>query len=242
MTPRLAQLYETLELGPIWTLRAQNAPGARIDSQDPAHESGAVKRLDTSIGQLDWEALAEQVAGCQRCRLCETRKQTVFGVGPRSARVMIVGEAPGQEEDLRGEPFVGQAGRLLDNMLAAVDLTRAQQVYIANVLKCRPPGNRNPEPAEVQACEPYLKRQLELLAPDLIIVMGRFAAQTLVGSDASIASLRGKRHDYALGNRTIPMIVTYHPAYLLRNLPDKAKAWSDLLLARRLLADQSAPT
>jgi uracil-DNA glycosylase len=159
----------------------------------------------------------------------------VFGVGPRDARLMVIGEAPGQEEDSIGEPFVGQAGKLLDNMLAAIGLNRQQHVFIANVLKCRPPGNRNPEPAEVASCEPYLNRQIALVAPDLIVVMGRFAAHTLLRTEASIASLRGRVHPYQLGDRTLPLVVTYHPAYLLRNLPDKAKAWTDLLVARSLL-------
>jgi DNA polymerase len=145
---------------------------------------------------------------------------------------MLVGEAPGAEEDRIGEPFVGQAGKLLDNMLAAVALSRGRNVYIANVLKCRPPGNRNPEPDEVEKCAPYLLRQIGLIKPKLIVAMGRFAAQTLLGTDATIASLRGKVHRYA----GVPLIVTYHPAYLLRNLPDKAKAWADLLFAAKIIS------
>lgn len=193
--------------------------------------------IGLSDTELDWDALESRVRTCERCGLCRSRKQTVFGVGAKNARLMIVGEAPGQEEDLRGEPFVGQAGKLLDNMLAAVGLNREQHVFIANVLKCRPPGNRNPEPEEVASCSPYLRRQVELLRPDLILVMGRFAAQTLVGTDASIASLRGRKHQYTMPDRQVPMIVTYHPAYLLRNLPDKAKAWTDLLLVARLMGE-----
>ena len=141
---------------------------------------------------------------------------------------MMVGEAPGAEEDARGEPFVGQAGRLLDSMLAAVGLKRGANVYIANVLKCRPPGNRNPEPFEVGQCSPHLVRQIALIRPKLILAMGRFAAQTLLGTDASIASLRGRLFQY----QGVPLIVSYHPAYLLRTLPDKAKAWEDLCFAR----------
>jgi DNA polymerase len=144
---------------------------------------------------------------------------------------MIVGEAPGAEEDARGEPFVGQAGRLLNNMLAAVGVAR-DQVYIANVLKCRPPGNRNPEPTEVAQCSPYLHQQIALLRPQLILVLGRFAAQSLLETDASIASLRGRVLRVKSGDTTIPAVVSYHPAYLLRNLPDKAKSWADLQLAR----------
>jgi DNA polymerase len=152
---------------------------------------------------------------------------------------MLVGEAPGAEEDARGEPFVGQAGRLLDNMLAAVGLTREgsspASVYIANVLKCRPPGNRNPAPDEVACCEPYLLRQIALVQPRLILVMGRFAAQSLLGTDASIASLRGRVHTIEVAGRRVAVVVTYHPAYLLRNLADKAKSWADLCLAREVV-------
>ena len=156
----------------------------------------------------------------------------MFGVGDEQADWLLVGEAPGAEEDRLGEPFVGQAGRLLDNMLAAIGLSRGENVYICNVLKCRPPGNRNPEPDEVAKCTPHLLRQIELIQPKLIIAMGRFAAQTLLGTDATIASLRGRVHRYA----GVPLIVTYHPAYLLRNLPDKSKAWADLVFARRTIA------
>jgi DNA polymerase len=152
----------------------------------------------------------------------------VPGVGDRDADWLFVGEAPGADEDARGEPFVGQAGRLLDRMLAAVGLSRTDNVYIANVLKCRPPGNRNPEPFEVAQCSPHLLRQIGLVRPKLIVAMGRFAAQTLLGTDASIASLRGRRFEY----QGVPLVVSYHPAYLLRNLPDKAKAWEDLCFAR----------
>ena len=168
------------------------------------------------------------VAGCAACALASGRKNTVFGVGDEKADWMIIGEAPGAEEDARGEPFVGQAGRLLDAMLAALEMRREANIYIANVLKCRPPANRNPEPLEVAQCSPHLLRQVALIQPKLIILMGRFAAQTLLGTDASIASMRGRLHQY----QGTPAIVTYHPAYLLRNLPDKAKAWQDLLFAR----------
>ncbi|ALS62132.1 hypothetical protein AT302_22425 [Pandoraea norimbergensis] len=181
-----------------------------------------------AVETLDWEALTERVANCQLCGLCEKRTQTVFGVGDREADWLLVGEAPGQQEDLQGEPFVGQAGKLLDNMLRASALKRGENVYIANVLKCRPPGNRDPEADEVASCEPYLKRQVALLKPRVIVVMGRFAAQSILRTQASIASLRGRVHEY----EGVPVIVTYHPAYLLRSLPDKAKAWTDWCLAR----------
>jgi len=180
------------------------------------------------VATLDWDALAARVAGCERCRLCEKRTQTVFGVGDRNADWMLIGEAPGENEDRQGEPFVGQAGKLLDNMLRSLALARGENVYIANVLKCRPPGNRNPEPEEVARCEPYLQRQVALVKPKLIVALGRFAAQSLLKTDASISSLRGRVHTY----EGVPVIVTYHPAYLLRSLHDKAKAWQDLCLAR----------
>jgi DNA polymerase len=180
------------------------------------------------VASLDWDALVERVAGCERCRLCEKRTQTVFGVGDRHADWMLIGEAPGENEDRQGEPFVGQAGKLLDNMLRSLSLARGANVYIANVLKCRPPGNRNPEPEEVARCEPYLQRQVALVKPKLIVALGRFAAQSLLKTDASISSLRGRVHAY----EGVPVIVTYHPAYLLRSLHDKGKAWQDLCLAR----------
>ena len=159
----------------------------------------------------------------------------MFGVGDTQADWLIVGEAPGENEDLQGEPFVGQAGKLLDNMLKALGLDRRQNVYIANVLKCRPPGNRNPEPQEVAQCEPFLRRQVQLLQPRIILAMGRFAVQSLLGSSEPIGKLRGRRHEY-MG---VPVVVTYHPAYLLRNLPDKAKAWADLCLANELVNAQA---
>ena len=183
---------------------------------------------------MDWAELRAAVAACQACGLRKGCTQTVFGVGDEQADWMLVGEAPGAEEDARGEPFVGQAGRLLDNMLAAIALKRGENVYICNVLKCRPPGNRNPEPFEVEQCSPHLLRQLALIKPKLIVAMGRFAAQTLLGTDATIASLRGKVHRYA----GVPLVVTYHPAYLLRNLPDKSKAWADLLFAAQTIENR----
>ncbi|CAJ7787892.1 phage SPO1 DNA polymerase domain-containing protein [Burkholderia pseudomallei] len=180
-----------------------------------------------SVAELGWDELRARVADCERCRLCEKRTNTVFGVGDEHADWMLVGEAPGENEDKQGEPFVGQAGKLLDNMLRALALKRGENVYIANVIKCRPPGNRNPEPDEVARCEPYLQRQVALVKPKLIVALGRFAAQTLLKTDGSIASMRGRVHQY----EGVPVIVTYHPAYLLRSLQDKAKAWSDLCLA-----------
>jgi DNA polymerase len=164
--------------------------------------------------------------------LCQQRKQAVFGVGFESAPWLFVGEGPGADEDAQGEPFVGQAGRLLDSMLAAIGCQRGRDVYIANVVKCRPPGNRTPTHEEALACAPFLDRQIELIAPKLIVALGKTAATRLLGTEASLASLRGKVHRY----RDIPVVVTYHPAYLLRSLPEKAKAWEDLVFARRTLA------
>jgi uracil-DNA glycosylase len=194
---------------------------------DPAPAAQS-RRAETPVAALDWDALAARVSDCTLCRLCEKRTNTVFGVGDREADWMLIGEAPGENEDKQGEPFVGQAGKLLDNMLQSLSLKRGDNVYIANVIKCRPPGNRNPEPDEVASCEPYLQRQVALVKPKLIVALGRFAAQTLLKSDASIASLRGRVHAY----EGVPVIVTYHPAYLLRSLQDKSKAWADLCLAR----------
>ena len=178
------------------------------------------------IARLSMDELKAEVKACSACGLCKSRTQTVFGVGDESADWMIVGEAPGAEEDARGEPFVGQAGQLLDNMLAAIGLARGKNVYIANVLKCRPPGNRNPEAAEVALCSPLLARQIQLVQPRLVIAMGRFAAQTLLNSDASIASMRGKLYRY----QGVATIVTYHPAYLLRSYTpaNRRAVWSDL--------------
>jgi uracil-DNA glycosylase family 4 len=189
-----------------------------------------------NVDTLGWPELREFVAGCTACKLCTGRKQTVFGVGNERAHWMIVGEAPGEQEDQQGEPFVGKSGQLLDNMLRAVGLTRSEapaeaQVYIANTVKCRPPGNRNPEPAELAQCEPYLIRQIALVQPRIILAMGRFAVQSLLRSTEPIGRLRGRVHQY----QGVPLVVTYHPAYLLRNPEDKARAWDDLCLAREAL-------
>ena len=190
------------------------------------------------VADMDWPALREAVHSCQACGLCQGRTQTVFGVGAERADWMVVGEAPGEQEDLRGEPFVGPAGQLLDAMLRAVGKDRQapageQAVFIANVLKCRPPGNRNPAPEEVAQCEPYLRRQVELVQPRLILALGRFAVQALLNTSEPIGRLRQQVHRY----QGVPVVVSYHPAYLLRNLPDKAKAWDDLVLAMRVASE-----
>ncbi len=195
----------------------------------------ALTRSIDGVAAMDWPALRDAVANCRACALCDSRRQTVFGVGHPQAHWMVVGEAPGEQEDLSGEPFVGAAGQLLDRMLAALNLSRtddgpappSRRVYIANTLKCRPPRNRNPLAEELAQCEPYLVRQIELLRPRLILAMGRFAVQSLLRSDEPVGRLRGRVHRY----QGVPLVVTYHPAYLLRNLPDKAKAWEDLCLA-----------
>ena len=239
LDPDRARSWHRLGIGPLWLVR--DAPATREETPVPApvREETRAQR----IGRMDWQELRSAVAACTACALCKTRKQTVFGVGFSAAHWMLVGEAPGAEEDQRGEPFVGQAGRLLDNMLAAAGLTRAGEtehsVYIANVLKCRPPGNRNPEPSEVELCEPFLLRQVELVRPRVVVVMGRFAAQSLLRTDATVASLRGRAHHIDVAGRRVPIVVTYHPAYLLRNLADKAKSWADLCLAREIY-DRSA--
>jgi len=226
---RLDVLSE-LGLVPLWRRRGMAPePDATVEAS-PA-PGGPDTRL-ARIATLTWDGFARDVDACTACGLCRSRNKSVPGVGDTRADWLLVGEAPGAEEDAKGEPFVGQAGRLLDNMLAALGLARGHNVYIANVLKCRPPSNRTPTPLEADACRPYLDRQIELLAPKLVVALGKSAATTLLNVDASIASLRGRVHRY----RGVPLIVTYHPAYLLRNLPDKAKAWEDLVLARRTMA------
>lgn len=207
------------------------------DFEEPAppfvaepQRTAAVPDREAAIAAMEWPALDAAVAGCTACGLCKTRTNTVFGVGDRQAEWMLVGEAPGENEDLQGEPFVGQAGKLLDNMLGSLGLARGRNVFIANVLKCRPPDNRNPEPAEVEQCEPFLRRQIALVRPKVIVVLGRFAAQSLLRTTTPIGKLRGTVHRY----EGIPVVVTYHPAYLLRTLTDKARAWEDLCLAREI--------
>jgi len=242
------EILRELKLAPEWRLRGGGSPGqdshpvsAPGEAGEPAAapegpgslrivsaEDPAARRA--RIAGLDWDAFDADVAACTACGLCRSRNKAVPGVGDRHAEWLFVGEGPGAEEDAKGEPFVGQAGRLLDNMLAALGMRRGQNVYIANVVKCRPPNNRTPEPAEAEACRPYLERQIALIRPRLIVALGKSAASLLLKTDATIASLRGRRHRYG----ETPLVVTYHPAYLLRSLPDKAKAWEDLLFARRV--------
>jgi len=245
----VAARYDILrELGllPLWRLRAVSAGVAETRDFVSSYVAEATATFNVvaprpsreppvdrvqHIAALEWPEFAADVAACTACGLCRTRNKAVPGVGDVHAQWLFVGEAPGAEEDARGEPFVGQAGRLLDNMLVALGMKRGENVYIANVLKCRPPGNRTPSPLEVESCRPYLDRQIALIRPTLIVALGKSAATTLLNVDATIASLRGRVHRY----QGVPLIVTYHPAYLLRNLPDKAKAWEDLCLARATL-------
>ncbi|MEO7128300.1 MAG: uracil-DNA glycosylase [Rhodoferax sp.] len=240
-TSRMAVAAETAE-----SIAAIEEP-ERVEAlkRSKNQETPALQPLSPGIDSMDWSALQAAVAGCRACKLCEGRHNTVFGVGqaPQTpgqaphADWLIVGEAPGEREDLAGEPFVGPAGKLLDNMLKAIGLDRHTNVFIANVVKCRPPGNRNPEPEEVAQCAPYLRRQIELLAPKIILAMGRFAVNSLLQETVPevhklpLGKLRGQVHRY----RGVPVIATYHPAYLLRNLPDKSKAWADLCLALEVM-------
>ncbi|MBK7423884.1 MAG: uracil-DNA glycosylase [Propionivibrio sp.] len=247
------QMLDEMGLSPQWTLRDQPAvvcgeasargitsaaspaprPTPSVETQDSFVES-APERAQHIAG-LGWDQLRQSIAECRACGLCAQRKQTVPGVGDERADWLFIGEGPGAEEDARGEPFVGVAGKLLDAMLAAIELKRGENVYIANAVKCRPPGNRTPEAAEMAACAPYLKRQIALIAPRLIVLLGRAAVHALLGEVGSLASLRGKPLAYRDGKNEIPVIVTYHPAYLLRTLSDKAKAWEDLCRARALM-------
>jgi uracil-DNA glycosylase family 4 len=241
--PELAQATASVASAATAAVHAEPAtrPPAVARPAAPANQVAPVSvqaRPDAAIAAMDWPTLRDAVAGCRACALCDSRRQTVFGTGHPQARWLVVGEAPGEQEDETGEPFVGAAGQLLDRMLAALQLTRAtdgpqppeQRVYIANTLKCRPPRNRNPLPEESAQCEPYLVRQIELLQPRIILALGRFAVQSLLRSDEPIGRLRGQVHRY----QGVPLVVTYHPAYLLRTLTDKAKAWEDLCLAAQV--------
>lgn len=226
------QVLKELGIAPVWRLRQQPASAASAMT-----ETGGDDRR-SRILQMDWAQLKEAVANCTGCELHKTRTQGVPGVGDESADWLVIGEAPGADEDAQGEPFVGQAGRLLDAMLASIGLARGKKVYIGNVVKCRPPGNRTPEPEETTACFPYLRRQIELIRPKLIVALGKPAAETLLGAEVKVGAARGRLFDY----RGIPLIVTYHPAYLLRNLSDKAKAWEDLCFARRTMEARDSAT
>ncbi len=230
MSPEQRQRYLDAMGIQRWVLRdaltaadAHGEPRQPVQAEAPAPDGTAVP---------GWDELAEQVRTCTRCaELAAGRTRTVFGVGDRQADWLFIGEAPGADEDRQGEPFVGRAGQLLDNMLFALGLKRGQGVYIANILKCRPPGNRDPRPEESRACREYLDRQIGLIRPSVIVALGRVAAQNLLATDEPLARLRGRALDY----RDTPLVVTYHPAYLLRKPADKRKVWEDLRLARRVM-------
>lgn len=221
MTLAREHRLNAMGLWPIW--RRRNMAAA---------DAASLQDLTTAD---DWTVLEEEIRTCTRCPLHTTRQNAVPGVGDRQADWLIVGEAPGAEEDKQGEPFVGQAGHLLDAMLAAIGLRRGEKVYIANILKSRPPANRDPAPDEIIACLPYLERQIALIQPRIILALGRFAAQTLLGTDTPVGRLRGQVHTY----QGVPLIVTYHPAYLLRTPIDKGRAWADLLLAQKQIQRQT---
>ncbi|HXR53199.1 MAG TPA: uracil-DNA glycosylase [Steroidobacteraceae bacterium] len=203
----------------------------------PAPTPAWAQPVHSVCGTDSWDIVGGEVAGCLRCPLHQTRTNTVFGVGDRQADWLVVGEAPGAEEDKQGEPFVGRAGGLLNSMLRGIGLAR-EQVFIANVLKCRPPANRDPRPEEVAQCLPYLERQIGLLQPKIMLAVGRIAAQNLLATDTPIGKLRG--HVHRFGAAGIPLVVTYHPAYLLRSPTEKRKAWEDLKFARRVAAGANA--
>ena len=206
------------------------------DATEP-EASASVDKLQDAVAAdgLDWDELQQCVSACTRCELSESRTQSVFGIGNRSADWMIVGEAPGAEEDRRGEPFVGRAGKMLDEMLRAIGESR-NSVFIANILKCRPPNNRDPLAEESAACRDYLERQIALLEPKIVLAVGKIAAQNLLGSDEPVGRMRGRAHDL----NGIPLVVTYHPAYLLRSPSQKRKSWSDLCLASRLVEEAAS--
>lgn len=249
MNVRDEHVLRELNLYPLWVRR--NMPAQEEDivfeveaptvvnsespsfpkSETPATIAQPVEDVH-GVDSLDWPALKETVRGCEACQLRAGCSQTVFGVGDEQADWLFVGEGPGADEDAQGEPFVGQAGKLLDNMLFSIGLKRGENVYIANVVKCRPPNNRNPEADEIAACMPYLRRQVALIRPRVIIALGKIAATSLLGRDATLGSLRGTLHDY----HGTPLIITYHPAYLLRSPAEKAKAWQDLKSAVALMS------
>lgn len=222
-----ADMLCELGLSPVWVLRQNTVKPAADDSTATAPPPPREK----TVQRMDWTILQQTAEQCALCGLQKTRRKVVFGVGDRQAPVMFIGEGPGAEEDKQGEPFVGRAGKLLDMMLHAIALNRRQDAYIANIIKCRPPDNRNPTPEEARACLPYLQRQIALVKPRLLVALGKIAASHLLQTETSISQLRQKIHDYD----GIPLIVTYHPAYLLRSPLEKRKSWDDLRFARKLL-------
>jgi uracil-DNA glycosylase len=233
MNPALRHDYLAALGLKTWVARGKSAPAVAADAV--ASRDAAVPRDPAAAREagVDWPELRARVAACTRCALCNTRTQTVFGVGNQQAEWLIVGEAPGADEDRQGEPFVGRAGQLLNSMLHAIGLAR-EQVYIANVLKCRPPGNRDPTPGEAAECLPYLEQQIALLKPKLMLAVGRIAAQNLLRTSVTLGRLRLQVHRFGLSQ--VPLVVTYHPGYLLRTPTDKRKAWEDLKFAREVCA------
>jgi DNA polymerase len=235
MNNRRRQILKELNLLPLWQLKSDSSKrnevfelqSTELGNSSFSPDIARDPQQSQEVHLMNWGQLKLAVSHCTACPLSQTRTQTVFGVGDENADWLLVGEGPGAREDATGEPFVGQAGKLLDQMLAAIRLKRGQQVYITNIVKCRPPNNRNPSSHEARQCEPYLTRQIALIRPKLIVALGKVAAHNLLKCDDSISSLRGKVHDYS----GIPLIVTYHPAYLLRSLPEKAKTWKDLCFA-----------
>lgn len=238
---RRARYLKALGVEP-WRLRAADpqpaaAAAPAVSSVAPVPAAAPVAPPiggASGAGPASWEALQAAVAACRKCRLCETRTNTVFGVGPLGAPLMVVGEGPGADEDAQGEPFVGRAGKLLDEMLRAIGRSRRTDTFIANVVKCRPPGNREPAEDEAEACRAYLEEQLRLVKPKLIVALGRVSAQRLLATDTPIGKMRGQTYQW--GPDGTPLMVTYHPAYLLRSPADKAKSWEDLKRVHRFLA------
>ena len=259
---RRDQVIAEMGLGPVWSKRPQAAGASAAQQPDllapaeetPSASAEAAERISLAthleappaappageVARMDWDALQQAVAGCVKCRLCETRTKTVFGVGDRKAKWMFIGEGPGRNEDLQGVPFVGPAGKLLDNMLMAMGLSRTENAYIANVVKCRPTDengrDRAPAPDEAGACMPYLQRQIELVQPVVLVALGKTAAVSLLElpPDSPVGKLRGQVFHYG----DMPLVVTYHPAYLLRRLAEKGKSWADLCLAMNAYAGQ----
>ena len=216
------------------------APVARVTNvKAPPAEAAVATDLATpaiAAAATDMDALSAAIVACQACGLCKSRHQVVVGAGVEAPAIMVIGEAPGEQEDRQGLPFVGRSGALLDNMLATIGASRQTNVYVANAIKCRPPGNRNPRPEESAACHPFLMRQIELVNPRTILVLGRVAAQAVLGTDSSLQALRGQPLSFAAAGRQIPMVVSYHPAYLLRRPTEKAAAWQDLQRVRAIAA------
>jgi len=236
---RRKEIMRELGLTPFWRKKQGRTP-TTVDTKIHDSNESDSQHLDRTkhILHLDWPQLKAEVENCHACPLSQARLHTVFGVGDEQADWLFIGEGPGAREDEIGEPFVGQAGKLLDSMLAAIQLKRGSNVYITNIVKCRPPNNRNPEFNEAEQCRPYLERQITLIKPKLIIALGKVAAQNLLTTNDSISNLRGRLHSY-LGT---PLIVTYHPAYLLRSLMDKSKAWEDLCFAKATMESLAITT